>query len=363
MRYQIKKAILKNIFLRKIIIFIKDIQTYVKYRKNLVDGVKKGKPIIYYLGIPAHANLGDLAQGVCIRNWIRENFQSHYITEIETNALVNTKFSVLPMLRKFIKDDDLIVFQSGYTTTDLGGHADEMHRAVIEAVPDQKMIMMPQTIFFKSDINRIRTSKSYNSAPNLLFLARDKISYEVALDMFPDIKTELFPDIVTTLIGARNFNFDRDGVLFCCRDDEEKYYNDEAIQSLVNRFSVNYKTEMRDTTKKENHKIVVKNATKYIDEEIMHYAHFRLIVTDRYHGTILSLIAGTPVIVIRTTDHKVTTGAEWFKGVYDNHIFLVDTLEDAYLKGIELLNTKLDYSLSPYYKERFYDKLSNLWID
>ena len=47
------------------------------------------------------------------------------------------------------------------------------------------------------------------------------------------------------------------------------------------------------------------------------------------HG-VDSLVACTPVIVLRTTDHKVTTGGEWLKEIYNDHVYLADNLDNAY---------------------------------
>lgn len=95
--------------------------------------------------------------------------------------------------------------------------------------------MLPQTIFFKSKDNEKRTAECYNSMKHMLFLARDRISFGMAKQMFPDIPVMQFPDIVTTLIGNYSFNYSRDGIMFCCRDDGEKYYSDEEISLLMNK--------------------------------------------------------------------------------------------------------------------------------
>ena len=42
------------------------------------------------------------------------------------------------------------------------------------------------------------------------------------------------------------------------------------------------------------------------------------------------LVNTTPVIIIKSTDHKVTTGADWFKGIYDEYVYLAEDLDDAY---------------------------------
>lgn len=340
-----------------------ELQLYLANRKSIRKGLRCKGVLIYYLGAPIHANLGDLAQGVCIRRWLKEEFPTFYVVEIQNDAIVNNRFSVLPMLKKKIREQDLIVFQSGYTTTDLGGRADEMHRKIIEAFPDKKMLMMPQTIFFKDERNRNRTAEIYNTAGNMLFLARDKVSYQMAREMFPDIRTALFPDIVTTWIGKYDFaDAVRDGVLFCLRDDTEKFYSDEELAGLMDRFRGAGKIERCDTSKRRAIRKVVKHAEQYIFDEIEHYSQFKLVITDRYHGTIFSLIAGTPVVIIKSTDHKVITGADWFKGIYDEYVYVADSLEDAYEKGRKILKHFINHKLPSHFKDNYYVRLKSLWL-
>lgn len=362
----IKRIILKTPIIQQIALFFrwifKSFFLFLHTRKRLV-AIKSDQCRIFYIGIPAHANLGDLAQGVCIRKWLRKHYPEREIIEIETNALVNTPFSLLPLLKKLYKKNDFIVFQSGYTTTDLGGFADEMHRAVIKTLPHARFLMLPQTIFFKSDTNKKRTSASYNSAEKMLYLARDTISFEQAKEMFPDIPVELYPDIVTTLIGSREYANARKGIMFCCRNDGEKYYSDEEIDDLMHMCKDLCDVSKTDTTKCGQVAQIVANAEQYINQEIEEYAKYRLIITDRYHGTILSLVAGTPVVIIKTTDHKVTTGAAWFKGVYDSHVYLAEDLDDAYKMAKDILARDIEYKLEPYFEREFYDRLPKLFAD
>lgn len=362
----IKKIVLKNKRLLKIILPIRKlykdfclyITTSLYFNKSLKSNIDK----VYYLGIPAHSNLGDLAQGVCIRKWISKNYPDRLCIEIKTDALVNTSFSCLNNLKKYFrKEKDIIIFQSGYTTTDLGGYADIMHQAVIKALPDAKMLMMPQTIFFKSKERRDLCAKVYSTASNMLFLARDRVSFETAKSMFENININMYPDIVTTLIGQKNFEYDRDGIALCVRDDEEKYYTEDEIASFTERCKKHWKVDISDTTKK-GFKDIVKNAEKYIKKEIATLAHYKVTITDRYHGTIFSLAAGTPVIIIKTTDHKVVTGAEWFKGVYDDYVYVAQDLEQAFELANEIMSKDLENSLTPYFLQAYYDKLLQLFM-
>lgn len=361
----IKQKIINAPLLGKVLLNIrkaqKEIELHSSSRKRLEESEQYAGNRIFYLGIPAHANLGDLAQGICIRRWLKKHYPDKYVVEIETNALVNTRFSMINELKKTYKNGEMIVFQSGYTTTDLGGYADEMHRAVINALPDAKMLMLPQTIFFQHKENERRTAKVYSSAKNMLFLARDRVSYEMACNMFHNIRIKQFPDIVTTLIGTKEYKFQRDGILFCCRDDGEKFYSDDEISALMKKCDSFASVSRTDTTKHGSTKEIVKKAKQYIYDEIGSYAHYKVIITDRYHGTILSLCAGTPVIIIKTTDHKVTTGAEWFKGVYDDYVFLASDLDDAYEKAKQIYAKPLSNKLEPYFERNYYDKLPEIF--
>ena len=84
--------LLQNPITRELKLSVKSILLKYKYSKNIRKGLKTMQPIIYYCGIPAHGNLGDLAQGVCIRRWLKKNYPEYHVTEIETDSLVNTSF-------------------------------------------------------------------------------------------------------------------------------------------------------------------------------------------------------------------------------------------------------------------------------
>lgn len=315
------------------------------------------KERIFYLGITEHANLGDMAQHFCILKWINENYPCYELHKFESSVVTDERFNFIERFKKVYRSCDIIVFQSGYCTQDLGGTHELMHRLICDAIPDARILMMPQTIYFQKEENKQRTSKSYNQAHNMLFLARDFISYDMAKEMFPDIKVAAYPDIVTTLIGTIEFNNKRDGVCVCTRNDGEKYYSDSEISKMVTELQKTAKVVQKDTQAKVHYKEIRKNLKEHIYREIESYSHYNVTITDRYHGTIFSLAAGTPVIIIKTTDHKVTTGADWFKGIYDDYVYVAKDLDDALNLYKKVMNLNLPNKLAPHMKENYYDKL------
>ncbi|MDF7825420.1 polysaccharide pyruvyl transferase family protein [Pontiellaceae bacterium B12227] len=347
------------------------------FRRNLVDTfvnfwcTKKFSripeaacPTIYYLGVTTHRNLGDLAQHYCIRSWLKNNYPTHRMLEFSSKVVIDQRFGFMKTLQSKLNSDDMIVFQSGYTTQDLGGNHEFMHRLVIDNLPEAKILMMPQTIFFQEEANRRRTEVSYNKAKNMLFLARDKISYDMALDMFPDVHVRLYPDIVTSLIGTYDFSHvKRDKAYLCCRNDSEKYYSDAALGVLKKKLEQHLPVDRSDTQSPVSLRKTLSNLQYYIEEEIAKFSEYRVTITDRYHGTIFSLAANTPVVIIKTTDHKVTTGAEWFRGIYDEHVFVADSLDHAYDLARRIIECPPKRDLPPYFDEEYYGKLKQLVCD
>lgn len=331
---------------------IKDYKIVNSIRNKNIAGRK-----IYYFGVPEHSNLGDMAQCYCIRRYFKKFFPEYTVVEILTRNYLDNCFGLRNYLNTAIRPNDLIFFQSGYCTQDLGGREDLMHQAVIRDFPDNILVMFPQTVYFKSEKRKEQASKVYDAHRRLYFLARDEISYAYAKDMFPHITIECYPDIVTSLIGHYMYSFDRQGILFCIRNDSEKYYTDEEIEKLKLKFQGVEKCERLDTSLHISPEKMQKNLQIYLEDFIQKFARYKLIITDRYHGTIFSLVANTPVIVIKTSDHKVKTGVDWFKDVYHDQVCFAETLDDAYILADRILKEhKYNQNVS-YFEQMYYAKL------
>lgn len=316
---------------------------------------------VFYLGITAHSNLGDMGQYYCIHNWILANFPESELIELEADSVVNKEYGLIDLLKREYHGNDIIIFQSGYTTQDLGGVHDLMHRMVIEALPEARILMMPQTVFFRHEENRLRSARVYNMARNMLFLARDEVSYKMALEMMPDVQIRLFPDIVTSLIGKYQFITERRGFNLCRRNDGEKFYSDEELSGLVERLSQLAPVSIADTSVDVPYMKLRANCQTYIERQIKYFSQFEAVITDRYHGTIYALAAGTPVVIIKTNDHKVVTGADWFKGVYDDYVYVAENLEDVPRIISEIKSKNLGNKLKPVFADRYYNNLKSLF--
>lgn len=311
------------------------------------------KKHIWYFCVPVHKNLGDQAQKLCILKWMSENYPEYDVVQITTNSMSCGRSSI-NCVKKYVGKDDLIFFQSGYTFD--GYHIDEaVHKSICENF-DNKIIFLPQTILYKTKRKQDEMVNAINNHKRTLLLARDQISYETASRLFDKITVQKYPDIVTSMIGTIPRNEDRDGILFCIRNDREKLYSDKQIDELIKQFK-DIKTDRTDTNVVSDE--AVKDANKLQEElskTIEKYSKYKLVITDRYHGTIISLIAGTPVIILKTTDHKVTSGADWFKGVCDEYVSVVDNLESVYEEAEKMLSRQYT-DIEPYFEDMYYKHL------
>lgn len=343
------------------------------YRRAIaLDIISKNNTIssqdkkIYYFGIPEHNNLGDMAQTYCTRKWLRADFDGISVIEIPTRVSFDEK--IIKFIRNNISVDDLFIFQSGYCTND--GHLDhKMHINIIEKFPDQPCVILPQTVNMVDKRNIYHTKKVFSNNKHLMFIARDSISFQQARQFVSDEQLKLYPDIVTSLIGrdfVQNSN-DRSGVLLCIRNDKEKYYSDNEIVELLDKIkTITKKVTITDTNSNFNVEETYQNLEKILKDKISEFASYKVIITDRYHGTIFSLIANTPVIVIKTNDHKVTSGVDWFDGIYEEKaIQLADDLDIAFEMVKEIITTDYatnnnDYFYEEYYKSSLTEEVSRL---
>lgn len=315
---------------------------------------------IWYFCVPTHSNLGDQAQACCIEKYFRKFFSDHIVFKLSNNAFDFYEEKILMILKEKIKETDLIFFQSGYTFTGIHPYGN-MHRKIVENFPYNKIVFLPQTVKFKNQKILENVQNFYGKYDNIYFFARDKISYDIYKSIFPEHRNvHCFPDIVTTEIGNYDFNNnERNGILLCVRNDVEKLYSFQEISLFKEKLQKIAKVSLSDTNSetKENS---LKEYWKKIEETIDDYAQYQVIITDRYHGTIFALIANTPVIILKTTDHKVVTGADWFEGVYEDYVYVVNDLEEASQVAQQIV-TGFEYRKLPsYFKEKYYDRLKDI---
>jgi exopolysaccharide biosynthesis predicted pyruvyltransferase EpsI len=165
------------------------------------------------------------------------------------------------------------------------------------------------------------------------------------------------PDVVTSLIGDKTFSYSsskRSGVMFCIRNDGEKFYSDDQILSLRKKF-IGIKTSVCDTTIFKSAWVWNKQRELLLREILENFSKQQLIITDRYHGTIFSQIVNTPVIVLSSTDHKLSSGVSWFPKMYfEKNVFFAVNLNEAFAIAKQILERKGVIENPSYFRDKYY---------
>lgn len=329
------------------LIFLLELSVFLLFRKE--------KKLVFLFGVPSHSNLGDQTQTMCIKNWFKINYPTYDVFEFRQD---NCPRPIQKLVHTFCRPDDKIVCHSGYHLTDLYD-MESIYRNVARIFVDYPILIFPQTIFYKSESRLKDTANILNKHGKVTLMVRDNLSYKTAKQYFTGCRLLLYPDIVTSLIGTMAFEGERRGILFCTRNDVEAYYSHKQIECLKNKFA-DYRIEHIDTTLQLNPKYMIKHRNEVLDDMLQLFSRFQLVITDRYHGTILSLISGTPVLVLKTSDHKLSSGVDWFPESFHNYVTLANNLDEAYHTAKEMLSKKINYKLPPFFKENYYDKLKNI---
>lgn len=325
---------------------------------TMLDGMRlalpQRKPCVFLFGVPYHSNLGDQAQTYCILNWI-ERYLPKY--QVCITMYTTAKPARLWMIRKCFRKGDILLCHSGYHLTDLY-HEKDVYEKIAKLFPEETLRILPQTIYFREKSHADECAEVFNSHGKCILLCRDAYSYEMAQSLFGGCRTHLYPDIVTSQIGVFPVEASpvRDGVLFCMRNDMEALYSKEQIADVRRKVEECYPTRMSDTTVDVSVRLITRNRHRILAETFADMSKSRVVVTDRYHGTIFSLVANTPVIVINSTDHKLSSGVKWFPESFREHVFYASSLSDVPALVEQIMQREHPAPLPPYFEEQYYGR-------
>ncbi len=307
------------------------------------------KKRIYLFGIPVHGNLGDQAILISELKFLDDNFKDYKIILVESNIVL--KFNLL--LKKLI-GKSLILISGGGFLGSLWMEEEKMFRKTIQNFPNNTIIVLPQTIYFSNDDYGLKilndSKKIYSSHKNLYICCREIYSHDFMKKEFENCSTLLIPDMVLKLNGTINKNYE-DRILFCIRRDKEKVeYNFKELESYLNDYAFDYTDMVIDKN------IYWFNRNKIITSKIEQFSRYKLVITDRLHGMIFSLLAGTPCLVYENKSYKI-------KGVYKwiNHIKTVKLYnKNTITKDLSNLLHSERYKYSETEMSQNYNKLIEL---
>lgn len=299
----------------------------------------KGTLKCWFVCVPSHGNLGDQAMAMANRRWISENYPEYKLVELSRESLTVKTPCVMDLIKQVTTARDIFFVQGGYTSGDKTVN-EKANRLLASQMTENRIVFFPQTVFYTTKNELEKTAEIYNKHGNILFLARDQVSYKTVKEAFRNIEVELYPDTVSSLIGRIKIDYakKRSGVLFCIREDSEKLYSDDEIKQAVELIEKHYPVDIADLMVKAREK-TKQEYEDYIEDLIVKMSSYRIIVTDRFHGILFGMLSNTRVCAIDSIDFKVREGAIMFNALYPGSVHyaksitdIVDYVEDNYQK-------------------------------
>ncbi len=256
------------------------------------------------VGTPMHGNLGDQAISLAEKKFLKAN---------NINFIEVTFDCVKCLQRLNLKNIKTICLHGGGNLGDEYLNEEYSRDFVIRKFKDKKIIIFPQTVFFKDTTNFSDfpiTKAIFDSHPNLTVVAREAESFSLMKKYFPNNKVLLTPDIVLSMDCTKNTKR-KNKILFLFRNDSEKKIKNDELLAFRNKIHKPYKVTMSDLNLNRN---IGCMRNIYLKSKIKKIRKAKLVVTDRLHGMILSAITNTPCIVVSNYNHKIkSTYDTWLK--------------------------------------------------
>ncbi len=303
---------------------------------------------IVYFELPCFDNLGDHAiafvteyilNGICHKEG---NHQLFVVDGWKTDQAINS-------LQKCITSDDVIVCQGGGNFGSLYEFAEVFRRKVLKAFKNNKIIILPQTLFYSDDEKGSREllldQQIVRNCKKLTMFARDEVSYKLMKQYFSSDIIKLHDTVSlfdATILSSKK----REGIVICLRSDKESALKTEDKIKIIGFCEENSeKVVVTDTCT--NYEISRDERRRVLEKKIGLFGSAKLVITDRLHGMIFSIITETPCIVLGNDHHKVFETYKTFSDCsYIKYVNSVNELEALYKVLIKNKadNKKMDLS-------------------
>ena len=276
-----------------------------------------------------------------------------------------------------ITPGDVLVLHGGGNFGDIYPHFQHLRERIIAAFPDNRVVIMPQTVHFDDKAELDRSCRAIARHPDLTLFVRDRRSLEIVRPYFgdrarlaPDMAHQLWPSLCEEV--AVGVDGRADDPLLLLRRDGEKSAIPSGLSGLEDRFtdwdvlvSRRYRLE-REVIRRQY--AAARRGVRLYDLDEAYFAAMRrevvrvarrlyrhpLWITSRMHGAILGLLLGKPVFALDNSYGKLSSYFEaWGQGTAP--VKLVSCVQDAeeMMEFVHRASSGDESALWNAYRERF----------
>ncbi len=318
-----------------------------------------GKNRIILIGTPIHGNLGDHL----IAHAETAFFDRYVPGKKAIDCSMNFSKSMMKFMKKCIKPDDILVISGGGWLGTEWRNNEEFVRDVIESFPENRIIIFPQTAYYRDDDIYLNEAVDiYRKHDKLYFCARDYLTYELVRDnaMVDEDRLLYMPDMALyDVLHEEMKPVNRDHIGLCLRDDREISISEGERDHIVKSVETRDKDYLKIYTSEAGKRIQPKDRKENVLRKLYEIAGLKVLVTDRLHAMIMAAITDTPCIVFDNTTHKVKGVYEWIKEL--DHIQFCESGENIDEALEMMLSKRFETTFNDWNKEEYLDRLSK-WL-
>lgn len=311
----------------------------IKYRlstpKGRYDKYRGTRKVVVCLGAD-YGNLGDVAITFAQILFLKSLFPGYAVIEFP----LSQTYTSMKDLERIIEKNDIITTVGGGNTAGRYLDIEECRQFVLERFKNNTVICFPQSVDFTDASFRGKFISTYSKHPKLLYMVRERFSYEAVRSAVPGLRLSLCPDIVFSLGETIDpSSCIRAGVVISLRNDKERLMDASDRADLLH--CVTRRTELTEMdTQVEADCFSFDKRVALLSELLDVYSRSKLVVTDRLHGMILAYVTRTPCIVFSGDNPKIEGCYDWVKTSrsivffenYNRHTF-EDALSDLLRQG------------------------------
>lgn len=188
----------------------------IQHMKSLIQ--KQLVPLIdgdyVLLDLPYYSNVGDslIWQG-----------EEDFLKTLPYKCLYKSGIRDVSYVKKYVKPDTVILCQGGGNFGDFWPDHQLFRRQVIESFPNNRIVILPQSIGFCDQNQLVQDSHFFSKYPNVIICVRDKMSLEVAEKFFKDNPHLLVPDMAFFMDVSKykKNKVEKKSTIFLKRNDKE----------------------------------------------------------------------------------------------------------------------------------------------
>ena len=291
--------------------------------------------------IPGFENKGDPAIGVGEIVLLRKlNIELVFHLRDQSNTEKAIDYARQLSDQKKYTNNSLVILLHGGGNLLSYANQDKHRETVIRRFMEFEIVMFPQSFWKATTQEHIEYfTKVYSIHPRMTFCYRDQYSFEKGSELFPNARPLLVPDMAFQIGKVERFMLPLHDIMWLKRTDKENphYRIPENASKLDIKVAdwIEWKTP-RDNRLIENGFLIAANGMMFLQRG-------RVVITDRLHGHILSILCGIPHVILNPINNKISKYRDtWTHGL--ENVEEASTPEEALEKATNLLK-RLGYIL------------------